>query len=114
VADHLVTTLAEIERYVRPAGKVGDFLADRYAEYVDARPGTSKVIWDLAAVAWLLDASWTTTVLTHSPILTSSFTWSRDPARHLIGEVSEVRRDPIFADLFERLADNAMVRPPPS
>jgi inosine-uridine nucleoside N-ribohydrolase len=105
VADHLITTRAEIESYVRPAGKAGNFLADRYADYVESTPGTSKVIWDLAAVGWLLDASWTTTVLAHSPILTNDLTWSWDPSRHLMGEVVEVRRDVIFTDLFKRLAN---------
>jgi inosine-uridine nucleoside N-ribohydrolase len=113
VADRLITTRAEIERYVRSSGKVGDFLANRYAEYVETGPGVSKVIWDMAAVAWLLDASWTTTVLTPSPVLTSDLTWSRDPRRHLIGEVTEVRRDLIFGDLFKRLADNATATSPP-
>ncbi len=103
VADHLITTRSEIERYVRPAGKVGDFLAGRFADYVEAGPGTSKVIWDLAAVGWMLDASWATTTLAHSPVLTSALTWSRDPGRHLIAEVTELRRDAIFADLFKRL-----------
>ena len=107
VADHLITTRSEIERYVRPAGNVGDFLAGRFADYVEAGPGTSKVIWDLAAVGWVLDASWTTTVLAPSPVLTSDLTWSRDPGRHLIGEVTQLRRDAIFADLFERLANDA-------
>ena len=107
VADHLVTTPPEIEKYVRSAGRVGDFLADRYADHVGSAPGASKVIWDLAAVAWLLGSSWTTTVLAPSPILTSEMTWSVDRSRHLIGEVTSVDRDAIFADLFARLADHA-------
>lgn len=104
VADHMVTTGAEIEKYVRPAGAIGDFLAGRYADYVGSGPGKSKVIWDMAAVGWLLGPSWTTTVLTPSPVLTDDMTWAAAPGRHLIGEVTEVRRDAIFGDLFERLA----------
>jgi inosine-uridine nucleoside N-ribohydrolase len=107
VADHLITTQDEIDHYVRPAGKVGAFLADRYTEYVDAGVGVSKVIWDIAATGWLLDESWTTTVLATSPVLTDGMTWSRDPGRHLMGEVVEVNRDAIFGDLFKRLADHA-------
>jgi inosine-uridine nucleoside N-ribohydrolase len=107
VADHLITTGAEIEKYVRPAGRVGDFLATRYADHVGSTPGVSKVLWDLAAVGWLLGPSWTTTVLAHSPVLTSKMTWSLDRRRHLISEVTVVDRDAIFADLFTRLADYA-------
>jgi purine nucleosidase len=107
VADHLSTTRDEIDHYVRPAGKVGQFLAERYHEHVQDRPGVSKVIWDLAATAWLLGPSWTTSVLTQSPILTEEMTWSRDPGRHLMSEVTYVQRDAIFGDLFRRLADHA-------
>jgi inosine-uridine nucleoside N-ribohydrolase len=106
VADHLITTRAEIDRFVRPAGTLGEFLARRYAENVAGDAGVSKVIWDLAAMGWLLDESWTTTVLAHSPVLTDALTWSRDDSRHLIGEVVEVRRDAILADLFKRLASS--------
>ncbi len=104
VADHLITTRAEMDMFVRPAGPLGHFLAQRYSEHVPDGPGVSKVLWDLAAVGWLLDSSWATTVLASSPVLTDAMTWSRDDRRHLIGEVVEVRRDAIFADLFNRLA----------
>jgi purine nucleosidase len=104
VADHLVTTRDEIEHYVRPYGQVGAFLADRYAEYVDDAPARSKVIWDLAAVGWLLDPTWTKTEARPSPILTSELTWSEDPSRHTIREVVSVDRDAVFGDLFARLA----------
>jgi hypothetical protein len=111
VTDHLLTTRDEIEHYVRPQGKAGEFLAARYAEFVDDNVGTSKVIWDLGAVAWLLDESWATTAITQSPILTDELTWSRDPTRHMMGEVTSVRRDAIFADLFRRLGNHAGGRP---
>lgn len=103
VADHMITTREEIERYVRPAGKVGAFLADRYSEQVGPKPGTSKVTWDLAATGWLLDESWTSMSLTQSPILTDDLRWATDQSRHLIAEVTEVDRDAILGDLFERL-----------
>ncbi len=107
VADHLSTTRAEVDRYVRPTGRAGAFLAERYEQYVDDGAGASKVIWDLAATGWILGPSWTTSTLTHSPVLTEDLTWSHDDRRHLIREVTYVRRDAVFADLFRRLADHA-------
>lgn len=79
-------------------------LAERYAEYVPAGPGVSKVIWDLAATGWVLDRAWASTVLTPSPILTNELTWSRDAGRHVVAEVTAVERDAIFGELFKRLA----------
>jgi hypothetical protein len=100
----MITSRAEIEQQVRPAGAIGEFLANRYAGHVADDIGVSKVIWDMAAVGWVLDDSWATTVLAPSPVLTDGMTWSRDEGRHLIGEVVAVRRDAIFGDFFTRLS----------
>jgi purine nucleosidase len=107
VADHMITTREEIDHHVRPAGTIGGYLARRYAERYSEGIAVSGVLWDVAAVGWLLDSSWTTSSLVQSPILTNEMTWSRDPSRHLIAEVTAVRRDAILADLFTRLADCA-------
>ena len=104
VTDHMITTRAEIDRYVRPRGDVGALLAGLYDEYVPDEPGRSKVIWDLAATAWVLHQDWLDTELTTSPRLTPGLTWSRDPGRHLIRSAFQVHRDQIFGDLFRRLA----------
>ena len=107
VADRMITTREEVDRYIRPAGDVGALLAGLYHDYVPDEPGRSKVIWDLAATAWVLDRDWVHTELTSSPILTSGLTWSRDQQRHLILSATQVGRDQIFGDLFRRLAANA-------
>jgi purine nucleosidase len=107
VADHLITTRAEIERYVRPAGPLGTLLADIYAAAIPDEAGQSKIIWDLAATSWLLDPSWTATSFASTPILTSEVTWSHDPRRHLMLEMTAVDRDAVFRDLFARLAKQA-------
>jgi hypothetical protein len=61
------------------------------------------VLWDLGAVAWLVNPEWVPTAVVHSPLLTSEGTWSRDPRRHLIREALWADRDAIFADLFGKL-----------
>lgn len=107
VADRLITTRGEIDQYVRPAGQIGAMLAKLYDDFVPDEPGRSKVIWDLAATAWVLQPDSMVTELTSSPVLSSEMTWSRDPQRHLILEVTEVKRDEIFGDLFRRLSSAA-------
>jgi purine nucleosidase len=106
VADRMVTTKGEIDRYIRPVGDVGALLAGLYDDFVPDEPGRSKVIWDLSATAWVLHRDWLNTEFTSSPILTSGLTWSRDPRRHLILSATQVGRDQIFGDLFRRLADH--------
>lgn len=103
VTEHLRTTQAEIDRFVRGRGPIGDYLADIYDAYLPEHFARSKSLWDLGAVAWLVNPDWVPTVTVHSPLLTSEGTWSHDPRRHLIREALSVDRDAIFADLFRKL-----------
>ena len=64
----------------------------------------SKPIWDMAPIAYLIDANWTPSILTRSPILTPSVTWSLDPSRHLIRYITHIERDGVFRDFFRKLA----------
>jgi purine nucleosidase len=103
VCSHLHTTIAEIDRYVAGRGAIGDYLAETVRGYHKDHFGWSKVIWDISAIAYLLDESWTPTHLVHSPILTDQGTWSFDSGRHLIRSAHHVHRDPIFRDVFTKL-----------
>lgn len=107
VVDMLRTTLAELERYVAGCGAIGDYLVQIYREYVPDKPAQSKVIWDLAPIAWLINPRTSMTVLRPSPILTDACTWSFNAQRHLIREAVHIDRDAIFRDLFQKLASVA-------
>lgn len=105
VASHLVATIPEFERYVEPAGEIGAFLSRRFKEYGEGRaPGWSKVIWDMAAIAWLIEPDWCPSVLVPTPILTDNATWSRDLSRPLMRYVHRVERNAIMTDFYEKLA----------
>lgn len=104
VTTHLATTIPELEHYLKGKSGIGDYLVEIVAGYTDESFGWSKVIWDVATIAWLMDPSWVPTSLVHSPIVTVDGTWSFDDSRHLIRSATYVHRDPIFADLFRKLA----------
>ncbi|KKI91313.1 nucleoside hydrolase [Bacillus sp. SA1-12] len=106
VTSHLHTTLPEMNQYVRGQGKIGDFLAERFEEYHDDHFAYSKVIWDISAIAYLLNLDKAvSTQLVHSPVLTDQLTWSFDSSRHFIRYVNYMNRDVIFRDLFRKLRD---------
>jgi len=103
VTDHLCTTEAEIDRFVKGRGAIGDYLSATYSGYGDDHTARSRAIWDMGPMAWLVNPSWVDSALTSSPILTAEQTWSHDPHRHLMREVRYLERDPIFGDLFRKL-----------
>ncbi len=105
VVSHLHTTVAEMERYVQGRGRVGDYLVQIFKAYSSDHFAWSKVIWDISATAYLVNPGWVPTEIVHSPILTEAVTWSFDNSRHLMRVATEVNRDAIFRDLFEKLQE---------
>ena len=104
VVSHLHTTIPELDAHVAGRSALGDYLVDIVKGYHEDHTGWSKQIWDVAATAYLVNPSWTPSVLEHSPIVTDQVTWSRNAGRHLIRYVHHIERDPIFRDLFAKLA----------
>lgn len=104
VASHLLTTLAELERHVKGQGPIGDYLYQIFADYHADHFAWAKEIWDISAVAWLINSAWLHSELVHSPIVTDQKTYSLDQGRHFIRMVRMINRNGIFRDLFEKLA----------
>lgn len=107
VVTHFATTVPEMERYVGGRGPIGDYLLEIFKDYHKDHFAWSKVLWDMTAVAWLIDDTWLPSNLVHSPIVTDNYTLSFDDSRHLIRTVYFVRRDPIFRDFFTKLDKRA-------
>jgi inosine-uridine nucleoside N-ribohydrolase len=107
VVTHFATTVPEMERYVGGRGPIGHYLLEIFKDYHKDHFAWSKVLWDMTAVAWLIDDTWLPSNLVHSPIVTDNYTLSFDDSRHLIRTVYFVRRDPIFRDFFTKLDKRA-------
>lgn len=103
VTTHLRTTVPEIDRYVVGRGAIGDYLAKTFKDYNADHFAWSKEIWDVAAIAYLVNDDWVPTNLVHSPILTDQVTWSFENSRHFIRYARHLHRDPIFRDMFTKL-----------
>ncbi len=122
VTTHLRTTVSEIEQYVQGQGAIGDYLAETFKGYNEDHFAWSKEIWDVVTIAYLLNADWIPSNIVSSPVITQRtavdvrsqypnawskhpLTWSFDHSRHQIRCAYYVKRDPIFRDLFTKLAD---------
>jgi purine nucleosidase len=103
VASHLLTTLPELEAYVAGKSAVGDFLTETVRGYHKDHFAWAKEIWDISATAYLVNPSWVSTRLVHSPILTDQCTYSQDAGRHFMRVGVNLNRNAIFADLFRKM-----------
>lgn len=103
VVSHFHTTIPELEHNLKGKNELSDYLYNIVLEYSGGKTAWSKVIWDVTAVAWLVNSSWIQTDLVHSPVLTDQVTYSIDHSRHFIRMATSLNRDAIFRDLFGKL-----------
>ncbi len=103
VVSHLHTTIPELKFYLEGKNELSDYLYHIVVDYSGGKKAWSKVIWDVSAIAWLVNPAWVATDLVHSPILTDEKTFSVDHSRHFIRMATSLNRDAIFKDLFEKL-----------
>jgi len=103
VTSHLLTTIPELDTYLKGQGAIGDYLIEIFKDYHDDHYAYSKIIWDIAVIAYVINPTWFKTEIRHSPILTDQITYSFDNSRHLIRLVTYLNRDKIFGDMFRKI-----------
>ncbi|HUV13743.1 MAG TPA: nucleoside hydrolase [Acidobacteriota bacterium] len=103
VVTHFLTTVPEMERYLSGKGPTAEYLLEIFKDYHEDHFAWSKVLWDMTAVAWVINPSWLPSNLVHTPIVTDQYTFSFDDSRHFMRSVYFVKRDPIFRDFFEKV-----------
>jgi len=103
VVSELRTTPAELRAFIHGKSAVGTYLCENVESCVPAGKPGSRVIWDVSAVAYLLNNKMTPSYIRHTPILTDEGTYSFDDRRPLYRYVYFVDRDHIFEDLFNKI-----------
>jgi hypothetical protein len=97
----------ELEHWLRGKNELCDYLVDvtaREALADQKLPAWTRVIWDVTAVAWLLDGDFMLDRLEPAPIPQYDNHYSFDKNRHFIRYVYHINRDKLFFALFSKLA----------
>ncbi|GHV14036.1 hypothetical protein FACS189491_09830 [Spirochaetia bacterium] len=97
----------ELEYWLRGKNELCDYLVDvttKAAIHDSGDPAWTRPIWDVTAVAWLLDGDYMLDRLEHSPIPQYDHHYSFDNRRHFIRYVYHINRDKLFEALFKKLA----------
>ena len=112
VVDRFATSKYELQHWLQGKNALCDYLYEntvREAEsYAAGKPWT-RVIWDVTAVAWLLntDEKFMKTRLIPSPIPEYDMHYAVNENRHFIRYVYQINRDALFEDLFRVLVEQA-------
>jgi inosine-uridine nucleoside N-ribohydrolase len=106
VAEHVRTTVPELETYLSGGGELSEYLLEIFTDHrqhYHDRQVWAKEIWDVAPIAYLLEHEWVPTNLVHSPRLSDDLRYGHDTSQHFIRVAMDARRDYIFDDFFEKL-----------
>ena len=106
VVSSFTTSEPELRKYLLGKNALCDYL---YNVTCKTARDESKIacwtrpIWDVAAVAYLLDARYMLERTVSAPIPEYDGYWAFDRSRHFIQYVYHINRDCLFEDLFVRL-----------
>jgi len=108
VVDQFRSSGPELKEWFKGKNALCDYLYENTCAYMDVyakgKPW-SKVIWDVTAVAWLLntDEKFMLEKYLPSPIPEYDKQYAQNECRHLIRYIYAIRRDALFIDMMERL-----------
>ena len=103
VVSSFYTTVPEMEHYLKGHNDISDYLLEIFKDYHKDHFAWSKVLWDMTAVAYLINRDWTPSHLVHAPRVSEFDTYSFNKNRHLVRMVYHIRRDPIMKDFFIKI-----------
>lgn len=110
VVDIFTTTEFELRHWLEGKNKLADYLAKNTiacaGTYAKGKPWT-RVIWDVTAVAWLLNDNerFMNSRLINAPIPEYDNHYAFDSRRKFMNYVHFIHRDALFEDLFNKLAN---------
>lgn len=110
VVDRFATSKYELLHWLKGKNALCDYLCDNTvseAETYGAGKPWTRVLWDVTAVAWLLNDGdrFMSDRLTPSPVPEYDKRYACDENRHLIKCVYQINRDELFEDLFKALGE---------
>lgn len=108
VVSSFYTTKPELEYWLVGKNPLADYLAKNTisaAESYASGRVWSRVIWDVTAIAWLVDRGegFLNSELRHAPIPEYDDRYAFDDGRHFMRYVYGINRDQLMNDLFGRL-----------
>lgn len=104
VASNLITTIYELEHYMKITS-INKFLLDNLIKCDKNiyEKGVSKVLWDLSAVAYIINESWFTSEEVSCYNILDDGSYEVRQNNHKVTFIKSLDRDKIFGDFFSKL-----------
>jgi len=105
VASNLMTSIYELEHYLKNKNELCDYLCDRFYNDGIHRIRKRRVIWDISAVAYLINKDWFETSQISCPNINNDTSYQLTQNNHNITIVSYLNSSKIYEDLFRKLGE---------
>ncbi len=110
VASQLSTTIYELEHYLSSNGEIGKYLCTAfrnckkvYRMSPNDAIGEAKTLWDISAVAYVINRSWFSSQVVSAPKILNDTSYKMTKSKRKITFVSDLRRHMIYQDFFMKM-----------
>ena len=105
IVSELRIDINTLKKYLENKSELCKYLIERF--YNDGYHGIqeSRVIWDIAVVAYMINKNWFETKQISCPNIRKDTSYEVTDNRHSITFVTKLDRDKIYKDLFEKLGE---------
>lgn len=113
VASDLSTSIYELEHYLKDKGEIGNYLCEifskikkNYTVTPTDEIGQTKTLWDLSAIAYLINKDWFIVSEVSCPHIDEDLSYKFTSDKHTIKFVNNLRRNKIYQDFFIKMGCN--------
>ena len=105
VAYSLMTSIYEVEHYLKGKNELCNYLCNEF--YNDGKHGiqTRRPIWDISAVAYLINRNWFETIEISCPDIMEDTSYKLTENKHKITMATFLDSSKIYEDLFKKLGE---------
>lgn len=103
VASNLVTTIYELEHYLKGKGEISDYLLNEFKTKKKYEIGMGKTIWDIAVIGYLINKDWFKEKIINCPKVLDNGDYELSNNRHKITIINDVFRSKIYKDFFIKM-----------
>ncbi len=105
VASNLTTSIYELNHYLKDKSELNNYLLDRFCNDTYHGMQERRVLWDISAVAYLINKSWFTSNKISCPNINDDTSYELTNNNHEITMVNYIDANKVYADLFKKLGE---------
>lgn len=105
VASNLMTSIYELEHYLKGKSKLCDYLCRIFYKDGYHKPHERRVIWDISVIAYLINEFWFESREINCPDINGDTSYEINTQNHKITMVNYINATSVYRDLFAKLGD---------